>query len=192
MTFLTRCLGSFVLLLCCGALGAQTLTLDVRGNVPRTPFSEDGRILVEIDAPFTAPFTATVNGVSTGVTYPSQPFVIDGLTAGTYDIVVTDQDNQVGTATGIVIDDPCFTDYDPGTCPQNPSGYFYCSGTGEIIEGGTITVTSANGSPVVISADGSEGFYKFFVDPDLADTYTISYTPPPSFTVDTRRVSATP
>ena len=182
--FLTFCLALS------GNLAAQ-FTITATGGAPSDPFTDDGRILVDLVGTSQGPYTVSVNGTPLPGTFAAEPFVITDLAAGTYTVEVSGADNGA-IQSGIVVDDPCFTTYDPATCDEDPSGYFYCSGTGEIITGGTIAVTAANGSPVIITADGSDGYYKFLINPDLADTYTITYTLPGTFTIDPSRLSPDP
>ena len=100
----------------------------------------------------------------------------DGQVANGFDL------NRNGTAD---INDPCFPEYDPATCGDilDPTGFFYCTSTGEIIPGGSISV--ASGGPTeqfVVAADGSDGFYQFF--PTTVGTFTLTVTVPPGFELD--------
>ena len=166
------------------------LQLDVSASAPSDPFTDDGGILANI-AGGQGPYTVTLNGATQAGPFPNDFILLEGLAAGTYQLTVTDGGGQSAQASTIVVDN-CFTTYTPADCDEDPSGYFYCSGTGEIIPGGSVAVTSAGGSPVVVTADGSEGFYKFLIDESLGDTYTIAVTVPAGFTLDTRRLSSTP
>ncbi len=84
----------------------------------------------------------------------------------------------------------CFTDY-PVTvstsaiCPTDPMGYVYCQETGQIIAGGTISVSGP--SPVLMTQNGASGIYQFFTD-GTAGTYTLTYTPPAGYTLSTTRL----
>ncbi len=66
--------------------------------------------------------------------------------------------------------------------PIDPQGYIYCVGTGEIITGGTISVTPPPGGSAVIYSDGSNGFYDFFTD-GTPGVYTITYNPPMGYSL---------
>jgi len=66
--------------------------------------------------------------------------------------------------------------------PIDPQGYIYCVGTGEIITGGTISVTPPQGGSAVIYSDGSNGFYDFFSD-GTPGVYTITYNPPMGYSL---------
>ncbi len=59
----------------------------------------------------------------------------------------------------------------------DPQGYIYCEHTGEILQGGTISITGPGN--VYLIADGSSGFYQFFVD--ATGTYTIALTNPAGY-----------
>lgn len=65
--------------------------------------------------------------------------------------------------------------------PIDPLGYIYCAGTGELVMGGTITVTPPPGGGAIIFSNGLNGKYDFFTDGTVGD-YTISYTPPAGYT----------
>jgi len=62
----------------------------------------------------------------------------------------------------------------------DPWGYFYCRDTGEILGGGSISVSGP--APANIAQDGSSGQYKFTVD--TPGTYTIVFSPPPATMID--------
>ena len=66
---------------------------------------------------------------------------------------------------------PDFQDFDP-------TGYFYCSETGQIIPGGTVAFTAAGAGTTsfVGGLNGSNGFYQVLFSG--ADTYTMNITPP--------------
>ena len=68
---------------------------------------------------------------------------------------------------------PNFEDFDP-------AGYFYCRDTGEIVEGGSISVSGP--APANIRNDGSSGRYDFTVD--TPGTYTVVFNPPPNTSID--------
>ncbi len=68
---------------------------------------------------------------------------------------------------------PDYKDYDP-------TGYFYDSGTGEIIAGGHVTVTP--GTDVTILRDGTEGDYRFITS--STGTYELMITPPAGYEID--------
>ncbi len=62
----------------------------------------------------------------------------------------------------------------------DPTGYFYCEETGEILSGGIVSITDASGSSanVRIVSDGSDGYFQWFAT--AAGTYTMSYAIPPN------------
>ncbi|MFH1941546.1 MAG: GEVED domain-containing protein, partial [bacterium] len=104
-----------------------------------------------------------------------------------YDIkvsgTVTDADGD-----GIVdsIDNPTGDRDGDGTLNHldyDPSGWIYNENTGEIITGGTISVSPPAG--VTITQTGSSGYYQFFVS--LPGIYTLSYTPPAGYNLSTTR-----
>ncbi len=79
---------------------------------------------------------------------------------------------------------PDFLDYDP-------TGYFYCEDTGQIIPGGNVTFTAAGAGTSTVVQDGSGGFYQVIFND--ADSYTMAITPPPGTVLSTARlVSAIP
>jgi hypothetical protein len=88
-------------------------------------------------------------------------------------------------------DNGCFTDYTvevPNTnCPIDPQGHIYCEETGEIIMGGSISVTGPG--TFVITLDGSTGEYQFYTD-GTPGVYNITYTPPVGYTASTTRLPA--
>ncbi len=69
---------------------------------------------------------------------------------------------------------PDHQDYDP-------SGWIYSEINGEIISGGTISISPMTG--VTIIHDGSNGYYQFTVS--QAGDYTLSYSPPPNLVLST-------
>jgi len=74
-------------------------------------------------------------------------------------------------------------------CMLDPMGYIYCEETGEIITGGTISVSGPGG--FTITENGINGRYQFYTD-GTSGIYTISYTPPPGavYTPSTARLPA--
>ena len=70
--------------------------------------------------------------------------------------------------------------------PADPAGYIYCAETGEIITGGTVSVTPPVGGTFefIVSGgeelDGSNGRYEWIAtgSPVTAGRYTMSFTPP--------------
>jgi hypothetical protein len=69
--------------------------------------------------------------------------------------------------------------------PADPAGYFYCDNTGAIVTGGTISVTPPSGGSVAISDTGVDGYYSWVAtgSPVTEGLYTMSYNPPPGYTV---------
>lgn len=75
----------------------------------------------------------------------------------------------------------------------DPTGYFYCEETGDILSGGTVTVVNASGSSadVRMLADGTNGYFQWFAT--APGTYTMTYTLPPNSTAsEDRLVSQAP
>ena len=64
--------------------------------------------------------------------------------------------------------------------PLDPQGYIYCSKTGQIITGGTISVSGPGNVDMIM--DGSDGAYQFFVD--SPGEYTITYNHPSGYPID--------
>ncbi len=67
--------------------------------------------------------------------------------------------------------------------PHDPTGWIYCDKTGEIISGGTISVTGPNGivnDQVFIVHDGTSGYYEFYTD-GTPGIYTLAYTHPDGY-----------
>ncbi|MEO0338864.1 MAG: hypothetical protein AAF242_06595, partial [Bacteroidota bacterium] len=75
--------------------------------------------------------------------------------------------------------------------PTDPAGYIYCTETGEIITGGTISVTPPTGGSFEflqdngLDLDGSSGRYGWIASgsPVVEGLYTMSYTPPTGFSL---------
>lgn len=71
---------------------------------------------------------------------------------------------------------------DPNTAETDlidPQGYVYCESSGEIISGGSVSVTGPG--RVYMIKDGSDGTYQWFVD--AAGYYTQIYTPPAGYSL---------
>ena len=64
----------------------------------------------------------------------------------------------------------------------DPTGYFYDSSTGEIIVGGSVSVSGSGNAIFVSGRNGADGYYQFTVD--HTGTYTITVTPPVGYVVD--------
>ncbi|MCE2822019.1 MAG: GEVED domain-containing protein [Saprospiraceae bacterium] len=64
--------------------------------------------------------------------------------------------------------------FDSDTLIIDPLGYFYCENTGEILNGGSISVTGPGNIYMIF--DGTSGFYQFLVD--ASGLYTIAVTNP--------------
>lgn len=66
-----------------------------------------------------------------------------------------------------------------------PGGHFYNVDTGQILTGGSITVTDGLGTPAEVTQTGEDGRYSFRTT--AADTYTIEVTPPLGYEIDPTR-----
>jgi SdrD B-like domain/SprB repeat/CUB domain len=68
--------------------------------------------------------------------------------------------------------------------PTDPAGYIYCVETGNVITGGTISVTPPAGGSYNIIENGTTGRYSWVAtgSPVVAGIYTMTYTPPAGFT----------
>lgn len=64
----------------------------------------------------------------------------------------------------------------------DPTGYLYDSATGEIVSGGSISVSGPGNVTFVSGRNGVNGYYQFVVD--QVGTYTIAVTSPTGYTVD--------
>ncbi len=64
----------------------------------------------------------------------------------------------------------------------DPTGYLYDSATGEIIIGGSISVSGPGSVNFIGGRNGSNGYYQFIVD--QTGTYTITVTPPAGYSVN--------
>ena len=71
----------------------------------------------------------------------------------------------------------------------DPTGYFYDVTDGQIVPGGSISVTSPPGGAVTLVMDGSSGQYIFTTNGVEGD-YTITVTPPLGYIIDPRRPPA--
>ena len=88
--------------------------------------------------------------------------------------------------------DPCIPTYNEESCPElDPTGYFYCTNSGEIIPGGLIEVEVVEGNPEEIRfiLDGSTGFYQFY---NGEGTFRLTITAPPGARLDMSRLLANP
>ena len=70
----------------------------------------------------------------------------------------------------------------------DPTGYLYDSATGEIVSGGSISVSDAAHVTFVSGRNGADGYYQFVVD--QVGTYTITVTPPVGYSVDSTGCAA--
>ncbi|WP_421948613.1 SdrD B-like domain-containing protein [Phaeodactylibacter xiamenensis] len=76
---------------------------------------------------------------------------------------------------------PDVNDPDIGGEMLDPQGFIYCENTGEIISGAAIQVTGPGN--VTMVADGSTGFYQWFVD--ASGVYTMTLTTPNGYGIST-------
>ena len=125
---------------------------------------------IQFDPSAAGPRTAEVRIESDDLVDPYS-FAIQG-TATVHDSDgdgITDNVEQGGDRDGDGVTD--YQDYDP-------TGYFYDQETGEIISGGSISVSGPGA--VTLVEDGSTGYYQFLTD-GTAGTYTLTVTIPPGF-----------
>ena len=126
--------------------------------------------IIQFDPSAAGPRTAEVRIESDDLVDP-YTFAVQG-TATVHDSDgdgVTDNVEQDGDRDGDGAAD--YQDYDP-------TGYFYDQETGEIIPGGSISVSGPG--VVTLVEDGSTGYYQFLTD-GTAGTYTLTVTVPPGF-----------
>lgn len=143
--------------------------------------------------------------VSTVKTDTNGQYMFDNLPDGNYVLVEIDpgnaesRDDEAGTGgsdedSGARADNQVAVDVFGGQDSiendfldaVDPAGYIYDSTTGEIIAGGTISVTTLDGGVITILKDGSTGEYSWVID-GTPGTYTMSYTPPPGYIIDPNR-----
>ncbi len=82
----------------------------------------------------------------------------------------------------------------PDALDYDPTGYFYCEENGEILSGGSVSVTGPAGTQtgvgtsnnITIVRDGSAGYFQFFVT--AAGSYSINLTYPPAGVPSTDRL----
>ncbi|MCR9102737.1 MAG: GEVED domain-containing protein, partial [bacterium] len=132
-----------------------------------------------------------INGASDYIfTLPN----IENNTIDALDSDVFDENGNVACVTlesgedNLTIDAGIYPDEDGDLVPDDidpseeadPTGYIYCESTGEIISGGSISVSGPG--PVDVVQDGSTGFYGFFAA-SVSGTYTIQFTPPAGYVV---------
>ncbi|MCK5740171.1 PKD domain-containing protein, partial [bacterium] len=67
----------------------------------------------------------------------------------------------------------------------DPKGFIYDQVTGNLITGGTISVSGAGAGSVNIAEDGSTGLYQFFVNSPTPVNFMLSYTPPDGYMMST-------
>ncbi|MFN5365322.1 MAG: SdrD B-like domain-containing protein, partial [Bacteroidota bacterium] len=106
------------------------------------------------------------------------------LTAYTGCFEVTNQFSITGLDAGIFLD--ADDDYQPDCLEQDtslidPLGYLYCENTGEILDGGQISVSGPGTAYIIF--DGTNGYYQFLVD--ASGVYTITVTNPSGFSSST-------
>lgn len=147
----------------------------------------------------TSPWTVGLSGSETGITYYLQRNGVDvpgasvvgtgsalsfsafsQTTAGTYTIQAR---NTGGCPTTMTGDRTIAT----SGGPLDPTGYIYCQETGQIITGGTVSVSGPGA--VTIAQNGNTGRYQFFTD-GTPGTYTITYTPPTGYSLSTTHLPA--
>ena len=64
------------------------------------------------------------------------------------------------------------------TAPHDPTGWIYCEASGEIVTGGTVSVSGPGA--VFLLADGSNGYYEFYTD-GTPGVYTLTYNHPAGY-----------
>ncbi|MBK8092689.1 MAG: DUF11 domain-containing protein [Verrucomicrobiaceae bacterium] len=130
--------------------------------------------------------------VGSTVTNSLGQYLFTGLGDGSYLVVETDPVASTSTADVQSANDNLIPVTLAGVdSSQNdfldavdPAGYIYSSVTGQIIGGGTITVTGPGG--VTITQDGSSGQYSWITD-GTPGTYTMTYAPPLGYIIDPTR-----
>ncbi len=151
---------------------------------------DDGRIVL------TAYTNTDRFGVSPGNTYTGPVYSAASTVTGINQNLQTGVPNVGGGIYTVRLfngSNTCYRDYTitvpPGfPCKTDPMGYIYCEETGQIIMGGTITVTPPPGATYVITQDGSTGVYQFFTDAFVPGIYTMTYTPPAGYSLSTTRL----
>ncbi|MHA6268279.1 DUF7507 domain-containing protein [Aliiroseovarius sp. CAU 1755] len=84
---------------------------------------------------------------------------------------------------------PDYQDFDP-------TGYFYCEQDGSVLTGGQVSISGGGftqtgvgtNGPIVVTDDGTDGFYQFFVT--APGTYTLAVTYPPIGAPSTTRTQS--
>lgn len=162
---------------CCEAPTANLIT--VRGTCTNALVpNNDARIVLMGST------NADAFGVSEGATYTGPAYPATALGAAPFDLK-SDVPNTGGTYTVRLFNNSntCFYDSTivvaPNDCIYDPIGYFYCEETGEIIPGGSFSVTGPG--TILIIEDGSTGRYQFETD-GTPGTYTMTFTEPPGYT----------
>ena len=125
-----------------------------------------------------------VTGSATGVDENGNPLINqNGTTVIANDVsdngLDPSNENSEDDDDGIFGNDPTIIN------PEiDPAGFFYDSATGQILTGGSISVTGPNGvSSVNLVDNGADGSYQFFGTE--AGTYVVTVTAPPGYQLDT-------
>jgi SdrD B-like domain len=155
------------------------LTPQNNGRIVLTAFSNADRFGVSTGNIYSGPAYSGASAI-TGINQNLQTG-IPNIGGGTYTVRLFNGNNT------------CFIDYvitvPPGfPCQSDPMGYLYCEETGQIIPGGTITVTPPPGGTYVITQNGTTGVYQFFTDAFVSGVYSISYTPPAGYMLSASRL----
>jgi hypothetical protein len=135
-------------------------------------------------------------GIVLGASYGAGPSYAAATPIGALPITIqTGIPNSGATYTVRIFNEAndCFRDYvvvvPVSNCPNDPMGFIYCEDNGEIVTGGTISITPPAGATYTITSDGSNGFYQMFTDA-TPGVYTLAYTPPSGYALSSSRLPA--
>ena len=150
------------------------------GRIVLTAFANTDRFGTSVGGTYSGPAYATASTII-GINQNLQTG-IPNIGGGIYTVRLFNGSNT------------CFTDYvitvGPAfPCQTDPMGFIYCEETGQIITGGTITITPPAGATYLITQNGSTGVYQFFTDAFVSGIYTVTYTPPAGYMLSTTRLS---
>lgn len=165
---------------CCETPTANLIT--VRGTCTNALVPNDDARIVLMGSTNADAFGVSEGATYTGPAYPatalgSVPFGLKSdvpNAGGTYTVRIFNGSNTCYLDTTIIV---------PATpCVYDPIGYFYCEETGQIIPGGSFTVSGPG--VILIIEDGSTGRYQFETD-GTPGTYTMVFTAPAGYAFST-------